>query len=89
MQSMDTTKATVEAVKELIVELLGIGDRADSLDASTGLLGSLPELDSMAVVELMAALEDRFGITVDDSDITADTFETIGSLAAYVDGRSA
>ena len=41
-------------------------DRLDSMDASTGLLGSLPELDSMAVVELLAEIEDRFGFEIDD-----------------------
>ena len=34
------------------------------MDASTGLLGSLPELDSMAVAELLAAVEHRFGFEV-------------------------
>ena len=81
---MDTTATTIEELKALLVEILGIGDRAGNMDASTGLLGSLPELDSMAVVELVTALEDRFGFQVDDADMTADVFETLGSLAAFV-----
>ena len=35
-------------VKAVVVETLGIEDRADALDAATPLFGSLPELDSMA-----------------------------------------
>jgi acyl carrier protein len=79
--------ATVSDVKSVVVTTLGIEDRADSIDASTPLLGSMPELDSLAVVELVAALETRFGITVDDEEVSAEVFETLGSLAALVDGK--
>jgi acyl carrier protein len=48
------------------------------------LLGSLPELDSMAVVSVMGALEEHFDIAISDDDISASTFETLGSLAAFV-----
>lgn len=87
---MDVTKATTfEDVKSMVVATLGIEDRADSLNASTELLGSLPELDSMAVVELVAALDTRFGIETGDDEITGDVFETLGSLAAFVDHKLA
>ncbi|MGZ5335936.1 MAG: acyl carrier protein [Solirubrobacterales bacterium] len=74
-------------VKAVVVETLGIRERAGALDATTPLLGSLPELDSMAVLELIVELERRFGITVEDEDVTADAFETIGSLAEFVNAR--
>jgi acyl carrier protein len=73
----------------VVVETLGVEDRADALDADTPLLGSLPELDSMAVLELVLELEQRFGITIEGEDVTADVFETLGSLAAFVDGKTA
>jgi acyl carrier protein len=59
------------------------------MSADTPLLGSLPELDSMAVVSLIGALEDHFGIAVDDDDISASTFATLGSLAAFVEQKAA
>ncbi len=71
---------TVEDVKAVLVETLGIEDRAASIDATTPLLGSLPELDSMAVLELVIALEERFDIVVEDDDVTAEVFETLDSL---------
>jgi acyl carrier protein len=43
----------------------------------------------MAVVGVIAALEDRFGIAIDDDDISASTFETVGSLADFVAQKSA
>ncbi len=78
---------TTEDVKAVVVETLGIEDRAATIDASTPLLGSMPELDSMAVVELVAALETRFGITIDDDDVTGEVFETLGTLTALVESR--
>jgi acyl carrier protein len=78
---------TVEAVKAVVVETLGIEDRAHMLTAASPLLGSLPELDSMAVVELVAALEGRFDIHIDDDEVTAEVFETLGSLAALVETK--
>jgi acyl carrier protein len=79
-----TTAVDIEAVKAVVVETLGVEDRADALDASTPLLGSLPELDSMAVLELVLELEQRFGIVVEGEDVTADVFETLASLTAFV-----
>jgi acyl carrier protein len=76
-----------DEVKAVLVETLGVEDRAGSIDASTPLLGSLPELDSMAVLELVAAMEQRFGITIDDDDVTAEVFETLGSLTGFVQGK--
>jgi acyl carrier protein len=82
-----TNTATLESVKSVLVTTLGVEDRVDSIDASTPLLGSMPELDSMAVVELVAALEAKFHIVVDDDDVTAEVFETLGSLTSLVEEK--
>ena len=76
---------TLDEVKDVVVETLGIADRADQIGPTTPLLGTLPELDSMAVLELILALEQRFGITVEDEDVTAEAFETLERLTALVD----
>ena len=41
----------------------------------------------MAVVSVITALENRLGITVDDDDITGETFETLGNLTAFVESK--
>jgi acyl carrier protein len=82
-----TRAGDVGDVKAVVVETLGLEHRAETLDATTQLLGSVPELDSMAVVELIVALEERFGIRIDGEDVTADAFETLGSLAALVEAK--
>ena len=79
----------LEEVKQLLIDVLNLGPSGQALDADSPLLGSLPELDSMAVVTLIGALEEHFGIAVDDDDISASTFATLGSLAAFVAERAA
>jgi acyl carrier protein len=82
-----TRTVDIADVKAVVVEVLGVQERADALDVTTPLFGSLPELDSMAVLELIVELERRFGIAVEDEDVTADAFETIESLAEFVNTR--
>jgi acyl carrier protein len=65
-------------------ETLGLGGRAARFDDDTPLLGALPELDSMAVVGVIAALEEHFDFYVGDDDIDGSTFETVGTLTAFV-----
>ncbi len=81
--------ATIDHVKTVLRDTLQLGDRADAFVASTPLFGSLPEFDSMAVVTVITALEERFDIVVDDEDITAEVFETVGSLAEFLDEKLA
>lgn len=75
-------------VIEVLTRTLGIEDRAASLTRDTRLFGELPELDSLGVVELAAALESHFDIEIDDEDFTGDVFETVGSLADFIASRS-
>jgi acyl carrier protein len=78
---------TQQAVKTLLAQTLQLGPRADSLTTDSPLLGALPELDSMAVVTILTAMEEHFGFSVDDDEISADTFQTLGTLAAFVDQK--
>jgi acyl carrier protein len=82
-----STPVKVGDVKDVVVETLGVEDRADSIGPTTPLFGSLPELDSMAVLELVLELEQRFGIAIEGEDVTADAFDTLESLTALVDGK--
>jgi acyl carrier protein len=74
-------------VQRVLDEVLSLRGRAMDFDADTPLLGAIPELDSMAVVTLLTTLEERFGISVDDDEISGDTFATLGSLTSFVSGK--
>ncbi len=79
----------IDDVIAILSEVLQLGNRASQFDASTPLFGHIPEFDSMAVVSVVTALEEQFGFTVDDEEITAEVFETVGKLSEFVETKLA
>lgn len=77
----------IEEVRSIVGNALQLGTRAHAMQASTPLLGAIPELDSMAVVSLITALEEHFGISIADDEIGAATFATLGSLSTFVEQK--
>ncbi len=77
----------VDEIRAILAESLQLGTRADSLQADSPLLGNLPELDSMAVVNVITALEEQYGLVFDDDEISAEIFETLGELASFVEQK--
>jgi acyl carrier protein len=47
----------------------------------------LPEFDSMAVVSIVTAIEEQYGVSIADDELTADVFATLGSLTEFVDRK--
>ena len=80
---MDTT----QEVLRILDEVLSLSGRSAAFTRNTPLLGAIPELDSMAVVSLIAAMEDQLGVVVEDDDIDGATFATVGSLTDFVIGK--
>lgn len=80
----------LEEVKTILGDVLSLNDATkQGLAESSALLGAIPELDSMAVVHLITALEEHFGFIVDDDEISGNTFETVGTLCAFVQQKLA
>jgi len=77
----------LEEVRNILADVLSLGERKKSLKEDTILLGNIPELDSMAVVNVITALEEYYDISVDDDEISAKTFETLGSLTRFVEQK--
>ena len=75
------------AVRDILRNTLQLGKRADGFNASTPLLGHVAELDSMAVVAVLTAIEEHYGIAVDDGDLSADVFATVGTLTTFVESK--
>lgn len=76
-------------VLNVLDDVLSLKGRSAAFRDATSLLGSVPELDSMAVASVLTSLEERFGFTIDDDEIDGSTFETVGSLVAFVRGKCA
>ena len=77
---------TVEAtLRSIFVDVLGVSaTRAAAFTDDSGLFGTLPELDSMAVANLLTEVEDRLGIVIEDDELDGEMLETFGSLRAFV-----
>ena len=76
-------------VLKVLDEVLSLRGRSAQFSAGTPLLGSIPELDSMAVVGVITTLEERFGIVVEDDELDGSTFATVGSLSDFIRGKIA
>jgi acyl carrier protein len=71
----------------ILQSTLGVADGAIAPDPNTPVLGAIPEMDSMSVVGILASLEEQYGIMVDDDEIDAEVFATVGSLTAFVESK--
>ena len=76
-------------VLRLLDDVLSLEGRAQSFTRATALLGAVPELDSMAVVSLMTAMEEQMGISIDDDEVDGDVFATVGSLTDFLAAKLA
>ena len=79
---------TTERLKRILGDTLQLGTRAGTLTSESRLLGALPEFDSMAVVTVLTLVEEEFDISINDDEVSAATFETLGTLAAFVSRKT-
>lgn len=79
---------TEERLRSILDHVLNLNGRAMAFDRDTPLFGAIPELDSMAVVSLIAALETQYGLTVEDDEIDGSTFATLGSLLDFIERKA-
>ena len=86
---MHPTPDLLPAVRELLTEVLALPDSGATLEPSTRLFGSLPEFDSMSVILLVTGIERRFGITVEDAEVSAELFENVGSMMTFIARKQA
>jgi acyl carrier protein len=72
------------AVRGILRDALGIpADRVAAFERTSPLFGAVPELDSMAVANLLTEMEDRLGIFIDDDEIDGEMLETFGGLVDF------
>ena len=79
-----------ESIQERVIESvksgLGLGGN-NNIDADTALLGNLPEFDSQSVITVLSALEEEFDIIVEDEEVDASLFLSVGSLIAFIEQK--
>ena len=72
---------TLSDVQEIIVDLLGVDNSKVTPEAR---FREDLEADSLDIVELIMAFEDKFGNEISDED--AQNITTVGEAAKYIDG---
>lgn len=77
----------VENIVKNMLQAATARDDALQWQADTLLLGHVAELDSMAIVTFFTALEDDHGVFIDDDEVSAELFDTLASLTAFVAGK--
>lgn len=78
---------TLDELKSLVGEVLQIADRLDDMGQNDVLLGGVPEFDSMAVVSVLTVIEENYGVVIDDDEVSAENFETLGSLQQFINSK--
>jgi acyl carrier protein len=80
---MDTETIISHFIK---AQVLGPNDERvlerDAALVSTGIL------DSVSVLKLLVFIEERFSVSIADEELTPAHFETIGSIASFIDGKT-
>jgi acyl carrier protein len=73
----------VSEVREYICGTMLIGLSDQSIEADESLV-QRGVVDSTGVLELVEYLQDRFGISVRDDEITTSNLDTLNSISAFV-----
>ncbi|MSP27279.1 MAG: acyl carrier protein [Methylococcales bacterium] len=76
-----------EFAKDLLQQALHLESDITLFDNSTPLLGNLAELDSIGVVNVITLIEEQLGCTIEDDEINAEVFETLGSLVCFIQSK--
>lgn len=76
-------------LKSILKETLQLDEQVDDFEDDTPLFGSLPEFDSMAVVTIITSIEESIDCVIEDEEITAEIFETFGSLLEFLEEKAA
>jgi acyl carrier protein len=73
---------TFNEIKAIVVELLGVDEGKVTMEAR---FREDLEADSLDLVELIMAFEDKFGAEISDED--AQSIKTVGEAVKYIDSH--
>lgn len=79
---MDSILEVLE--KQIVSQILKQPNRKIAVDEpliSSGLI------DSFSLMDVALYVEDTFGVRIEDTELNADTFDTLTQLAALIDSR--
>jgi acyl carrier protein len=75
---------TIEELKLLLAGQLDVNLQLDEIDEDAALLEDGLNLDSLAIVELITLIEDRFKIEFGEEDLNMEAFANLRTLAGVI-----
>jgi acyl carrier protein len=80
---------TIDQLRHLIANQLNLNIALEDIDPDAQLLEGGLKLDSLALVELITLVEERFDIQFDENDFNVESFGNLRCLAGVVNTRRA
>ena len=74
----------LDSVRKILDSELNLNGKGLAFTEDTKLRGTLPQLDSMAIVSVITALEDQLGFEFPEDQLDGAVFESVGSLVDCV-----
>jgi len=84
---MADIRSLEDAIRRIIIERLELEIEPSELEPTSDLKRDVG-LDSAALLEVVAGLEEVFGFEVDIADVTEENFRNLAGLARYVESRT-
>jgi acyl carrier protein len=78
----------ISQIRDYIIENFLFGDASPLTDDQMSLLDN-GIIDSTGVMELVAFLEDDFGLTISDEELIPENLDSVANLAAFVQRKRA
>ena len=82
MATVDTV-TTKKELREFIVEAFLFGDESDPFEDGDSFMQK-GVIDSTGVLELVAYLEENYGVTVADEEMIPDNLDSLNNLVAFI-----
>jgi acyl carrier protein len=76
-------------IKELLVEMLFLDGVKPETIGDDDILGETLGVDSVALFQVVAGLEENFGIRIEDKDFSAERFATVAGIEQVVQEKLA
>jgi acyl carrier protein len=73
-------------LEDFIIEEIAFGRGIESIDPDEDLLAR-GVIDSLAVTQLVAFLEDRYGIRITDDELIPEHFRSLACMEAFVERK--
>ena len=78
----------IDETKGLVVQALRLDIDPGELSEDEPLFGDGYGIDSIAALEIVAAMEQEFSLVVSDEDLVVELFESVRSLAGYIQKKT-